>query len=52
MSDQETRTIPIYVELADSERLIGDEAEKPDSQELRVHRVERKRASTSPERRD
>ena len=45
VSDQETRTIPIEIELAGRERLIGDEAEKPDSQEVRVHRVERKRAA-------
>ena len=41
LSDQQTQTIPSYTELADSERLIGDEAEKQDSQESRAHRFER-----------
>ena len=52
VSDQDTRTIPGYFEFADSERLIGDEAERPDSQEFRIHFVEKKRSSMSPERRD
>ena len=51
MSGQETQAVPSYVELADSESLIGDEAEKPDSQEFRVYRVERMWASMGPERR-
>ena len=51
VSDQGNRTIPGFVALADSKRLIGDEAEKPDSQEFGVQ-CERKLASMSLERRD
>ena len=32
VSVQETRAIPSYIELAESERWIGDETEKPDSE--------------------
>ena len=32
LSDQDTWTIPSYIELAGGERLMGDETERPDSQ--------------------
>ena len=48
VSAQETRAIPSYIELADSERLVGDETEKPDSQNSEYTVL----SEPSPERRE
>ena len=47
VSDEETRAS--HNQVADSERLIGDETKNPRQPEFRAHRIER--ASLSPERR-